>query len=103
MNNAVITPEFSLVDLIKSKGLSLQEVGLYIMFWGISDESLIFYNITDLAQLGNCGIDKVKGLIDKLIEKKLLIKFRINKKTCFYKILCPGENYENAKKEFSKC
>ena len=103
MNNAVITPEFSLVDLIKSKGLSFEEVGLYIVLWGISDDSLILYNITDLAKLGNCGTDKVNGIIKKLIDKKLVIKFRINQRSYFYKILRPDENYENAKMEFSKC
>ena len=102
MNNAVIMPEFSLIDLIKSKGLSLQEVGLYVILQAISDESLIFYNITDLAQLGNCGIDKVNGIINKLIDKKLLIKFRQTQRIYFYKILRPDENYEAAKMEFSR-
>ena len=77
MNNAAIMPEFSLIDLVKSKGLSLEEVGLYVMLWAISDKSLILYNITDLAKLGNCGIDKINGLM-------------------------PGEDYEAAKKEFSR-
>ena len=60
MNNANMSPEFSLIDdLLKTRGLSFEEVGLYFMLWAISDKSLILYNITDLAQLGNCGIDKV--------------------------------------------
>lgn len=99
MNNAVITPEFNLIELVKSKGLSLQEVGLYIMLWGISDKSL-FFNITDLAKLGNCGVDKINGLINRLIKKELLIKFRLTQRIYFFKILRPDENYENAKMEF---
>jgi hypothetical protein len=70
MNNAAIMPEFSLIDLVKSKGLSLEEVGLYVVLRVISDNSLILYNIKDLAKLGNCGTDKINGLINKLIEKK---------------------------------
>ena len=102
MNNAAnITLEFSLIkDLFLTGGLSFEEVGLYFMLWSISDKSLILYNITDLAKLGNCGFDKVKGLVDKLIQKKLLIKFYISQRVYFFKILFPGENYENAKKEF---
>lgn len=102
MNNANITPEFSLIDLIKSKGLSLEKVGLYIILWDISDKSYILYNITDLAKLGNCGTDKVKGLIKKLKEKKLLIEWRKNKSIYFFKVLMPCEDYEIAKKEFSR-
>lgn len=100
MNNAAITPKFSLIDLIKSKGLSLEEVGLYVMLCGISDKSLILYNITDLAKLGNCGIKKINGLINKLIKKKLLIKFRQTQRIYFFKVLMLGEDYEAAKKEF---
>ena len=100
-NKDNITLEFSLIkDLFLTGGLSFEEVGLYFMLWSISDKSLILYNITDLAKLGNCGVDKVKGLINKLIKKKLLIEFRKNKRIYFFKILPPDEDYENAKKEF---
>ena len=101
MNNADnITPEFNLIDdLLRTRELSFKEVGLYFMLWSISDKSLILYNITDLAKLGNCGIKKVKGLVNKLIEKRLLIKFCINQRVYFFKILFPGKDYENAKKE----
>ena len=99
-NTDNMTPEFNLIDLMKLKGLSFEEVGLYFMLWSISDKSLILYNITDLAKLGNCGVDKVKGLVDKLIQKKLLIKFYISQRIYIFKVLYPGEDYENAKKEF---
>lgn len=100
MNNANITLDFNIIELLKSKNLSLGELGLYVMLWAISDKSLILYNITDLAKLGNCGVDKIRALINKLIEKKLLIKIQINQRKYIYKILSPDENYENAKKEF---
>lgn len=106
MNNADnmifenMLPEFSFIDdLLRTKGLSFEELGLYIMLWAISDKSLILYNITELAKLGNCGVDKIKGLIDKLIEKKLLIKFQISQRIYFFKVIRPDENYETAKKE----
>ena len=104
MNNADnMTLEFSLInDLFLTGGLSLEENGLYFMLWSISDKSLILYNITDLAKLGNCGSDKMKGLIKKLIQKKLLIKFYISQRIYIFKILYPDENYEAAKKEFSR-
>jgi hypothetical protein len=102
MNNAAIMPEFVLIDLVKSKGLSLEEVGLYVVLRAISDNSLILYNITDLAKLGNCGTDKINGLINKLIDKKLLIKFRQTQRIYFFKVLMLGEDYEAAKKEFSR-
>lgn len=102
MNNANITLDFNIIELLKSKNLSLEELGLYVMLWVISDKSLILYNITDLAKLGNCGVDKIRALINKLIEKKLLIKIQINQRKYIYKILSPDENYETAKKEFLK-
>ena len=102
-NKDNITLEFSLInDLFLTGGLSLEENGLYFMLWSISDKSLILYNITDLAKLGNCGSDKMKGLIKKLIQKKLLIKFYISQRIYIFKILYPNENYEAAKKEFSR-
>ena len=102
MNNANITPDFDIIELLKSKKLSLDELGLYVMLWAISDKSLILHNITELAKLGNCGTDRIKGLIDKLIDKKLLIERRITQRIYFFKILSPGENYETAKMEFSR-
>ncbi|RZD14326.1 MAG: hypothetical protein EVJ47_06570 [Candidatus Acidulodesulfobacterium ferriphilum] len=102
MNNANITPDFDIIELLKSKKLSLDELGLYVMLWAISDKSLILHNITELAKLGNCGTDKVSGLIKKLIEKKLLIERRINQRIYFFKVIRPDENYETAKMEFLK-
>ena len=101
MNNADnITPEFSLIDdLLRVKKLSIKELGLYFLLWAISDKSLIWYNITDLARFGNCGVDKIKGLIDKLIQKKLLIKFYKTQRIYFFKVLRPDEDYEKAKRE----
>ena len=102
MNNANITLDFNIIDLLESKKLSLDELGLYVMLWAISDKSLIFYNITDLAKLGNCGVDRIRTLINKLIEKELLIEIKINQRKYIFKVLRPSENYENAKKGFLK-
>jgi DNA-binding MarR family transcriptional regulator len=93
--------DFSIIDnLLRTKGLSFKEVGLYFLLWSISDKSIILHSITELAKLGNCGTEKVKGLMDKLIEKKLLIKYRRTQQIYFFKVLLPDENYENAKREF---
>jgi hypothetical protein len=95
--------EFSLIDdLLRTKGLSFEELGLYFMLWVISDKSIIFHNITDLGKLGNCGPEKVKKIINELIEKKLLIKWRITQRIYFFKVLLPDEDDETAKKEFLK-
>ncbi|MCL4321998.1 MAG: hypothetical protein M1478_04525 [Deltaproteobacteria bacterium] len=95
--------DFTLIDnLLQTRRLSFEEVGLYFLLWAISDKSIIFHNITELAKLGNCGTDKLKGLMDKLIEKKLLIKYRRTQRIYFFKVLLPDENYENAKREFLK-
>ena len=100
MNNTNITLDFDIIELLKSKNLSLEELGLYGMLWAISDKSLILHNITELAKLGNCGTDKVSGLIKKLIEKKLLIEWRITQRIYFFRILSPDEDYNTAKMEF---
>jgi predicted transcriptional regulator len=100
MNNTNITPDFDIIELFKSKNLSLEELGLYVMLWAISDKSLILHNITDLSKLGNCGTDKIRALINKLIEKKLLVEFRKSQRIYFFKVLQPSENYETVKMEF---
>lgn len=108
MNNADMTfentpPDFSLIDdLLRLKKLSFEEVGLYFLLFGISNKSIVFDNITDLAKLANCGIDKLKGLLNKLIEKKLLLKYRKTKWIYFFKVLMPDEDYETVKKGFLK-
>ncbi len=102
MNNANITLDFNIIDLLESKKLSLDELGLYVMLWAISDKSLIFYNITDLAKLGNCGVDRIRTLINKLIEKELLIEYRQSQRIYFFRIVSLDEDYETAKMEFLK-
>ena len=100
INNTDVTLDFDILDLLESKKLSLDELGLYVMLRAISDKSLILHNITDLAKLGNCGTDKIRALINKLIEKKLLVEFRKSQRIYFFKVLQPSENYETVKMEF---
>ncbi len=100
MNNANITLDFDIIELLKNKNLILEELGLYIVLFVISDKSIVFNNITDLAKLGNCGTDRIKGLITKLIDKKLLIEYRQSQRIYFFKVLSPDEDYNTAKMEF---
>jgi hypothetical protein len=102
MNNANVTLDFDIIELLKNKNLILEELGLYIVLFVISDKSIVFSNITDLAKLCNCGTDRIKVLITKLIDKKLLIERRINQRIYFFKVIRPDEDYNTVKMEFSR-
>ncbi len=102
MNNTNITPDFDIIGLVKNKKLTYEEVGLFVVLFAISHKSLVLHNIIDLSKICNCGTNRIKGLIDKLIDKKLLIKSQINQRKYIYKIVSPDEDYNTVKMEFLK-
>lgn len=90
-------------DLIRSKSLSAEEIGLYYTFISLSDnDGFIFNTLRELCTYGKCGKDKMNRIINGLIEKKLLLKIRLNKKSIFFRVIFPDENYETVKNNFQK-
>lgn len=90
-------------DLIRSKSLSLEAMGLYLMlrsFGGISYPSIQY-----LCSLGKVGRDKLYRVMNELIEAKLLLKKQEHKTAgkfskTLYRILSLNDNYEEIYKEF---
>jgi hypothetical protein len=104
IGNKIKTP-FTWVenDLIRSKSLSAEEIGVYYTFISLSDnDGLIFNTLKELCTYGKCGKDKLNRIIDSLIKKKLLLKIRLNKKSNFFRVIFPDENYETVKNNFQK-
>jgi hypothetical protein len=90
-------------DLIRSKSLSLEAMGLYLMlrsFGGISYPSIQY-----LCSLGKVGRDKLYRVMNELIEGKLLLKKQEHKiagkfSKTLYRILSLNDNYKEIYKEF---
>ena len=90
-------------DLIRSKSLSYEAMGLYLTlrsFGGISYPSIDY-----LCNAGKAGRDKLHRLINELIEAKLLLKKQKKDKGLFsrtiYRILSLNDDYESIYKEFT--
>jgi hypothetical protein len=90
-------------DLIRSKSLSLEAMGLYLMlrsFGGISYPSIQY-----LCEHGKVGRNKLYRIMNELIEGKLLLKKQEHKNAgkfskTLYRILSLNDNYEEIYKEF---
>ncbi|RZD16694.1 MAG: hypothetical protein EVJ46_00180 [Candidatus Acididesulfobacter guangdongensis] len=90
-------------DLIRSKSLSLEVMGLYLLlrsFGGISYPSIQY-----LCEHGRVGRDKLYRVMNELIEAKLLLKKQQHKTAgkfskTLYRILSLNDNYEEIYKEF---
>ena len=102
--NKITTP-FTWVenDLIRSKSLSLEGIGLYMIlrsFGGVSYPSVDY-----LCSLGRTGRDKLFRIINELIQAKLLLRKQEHRtggkfSKTIYRIISPNDNYEKIYKEF---
>ncbi|MHB8231531.1 MAG: helix-turn-helix domain-containing protein [bacterium] len=90
-------------NLIRSKSLSLEAIGLYLIlrsFGGVSYPSIKY-----LCELGMVGRDKLYRTMNELIKAKLLLKKQHHETAgkfsrTIYRILSLNDNYEEIYKEF---
>ncbi len=89
-------------DLIRSKNISFQAMGLYLTLRSFGATS--YPSVDYLCALGKIGRDKLKKIINELIRAKLLLKKQTKEKNLFskteYQIISVNDNYEEIYKEF---
>ena len=89
-------------DLIRSKSLSAEEIGLYVILRSFGDN--IYPSVDYLANLAKMGRKKVYAVLKQLINAKLLIRKQTKKGKVFsnteYRILSFTDDYEEIYKEF---
>ena len=102
--NKITTP-FTWVenDLIKSKSLSLEAIGLYLILRSFGGTS--YPSVDYLCGLGKTGRDKLFRVINELIEAKLLLRKQGHNtggkfSKTIYRIISLNDNYEEVYKEF---
>ncbi|MCL4322596.1 MAG: helix-turn-helix domain-containing protein [Deltaproteobacteria bacterium] len=102
--NKISTP-FTWVEneLIRSKSLSLEAIGLYLILRSFGGTS--YPSIKYLCELGMVGRDKLYRTMNELIKTKLLLKKQQHKTAgkfsrTIYRILSLNDNYEEIYKEF---
>jgi hypothetical protein len=91
-------------DLIQSKFLSLEAMGLYLMLRSFGKTS--YPTIKDICKQGKVGSKKLYRIINELIKAKLLLKKQQRKNGKFhntlYRILSLDDNYEEIYKELNE-
>ena len=102
--NKITTP-FTWVenDLIRSKSLSLEAIGLYLILRSFGGTS--YPSVDYLCGLGKTGRDKLFRVINELIEAKLLLRKQGHNtggkfSKTIYRIISLNDNYEKIYKEF---
>ena len=90
-------------DLIRSKSLSLEAIGLYMILRSFGGTS--YPSVDYLCSLGRCGKDKLWRVVNELIQSKLLLRKQEHREggkfsKTFYRIASPNDNYEEIYKEF---
>ena len=101
--NKILTP-FTWVEneLLRSKSLSLEAIGLYMILRSFGGTS--YPSIEYLCSLGKVGRDKLHRIINELIETKLLLKKQKRQNGFFsrtiYRILSVSDDYKIIYKEF---
>ena len=99
-----ITAPFTWVenDLLRSKSLSLEAIGLYMILRSFGGTP--YPSIEYLCSLGKVGRDKLHRIINELIETKLLLKKQKRQNGSFsrtiYRILSVSDDYKIIYKEF---
>ena len=102
--NKILTP-FTWVEneLLRSKSLSLEAIGLYMILRSFGGTS--YPSIEYLCSLGKVGRDKLHRIINELIETKLLLKKQKRQNGFFsktiYRILSVSDDYKIIYKEFT--
>jgi len=106
IHNEIKTP-FTWVenDLIRSKKLSYEAMGLYLTFRSFG-HGIAWAGINYLSDMGNCGKDKLYRIIDELQAAKLIIRRQIKKENGLfsrveYRVLSPNDDYLSAVAEFT--
>ena len=100
-----ITAPFTWVEneLLRSKSLSLEAIGLYMILRSFGGTS--YPSIEYLCSLGKVGRDKLHRIINELIETKLLLKKQKRQNGFFsktiYRILSVSDDYKIIYKEFT--
>ncbi|MHB1546337.1 MAG: hypothetical protein ACYCSB_09445 [bacterium] len=102
-----IKPPFTWIenDLIRSKKLSYEAMGLYLTFRSFG-HGIAWAGISYLCDMGNCGKDKLYRIIDELLAAKLIIRRQIKKENGLfsrveYRVLSPNDDYLSAVAEFT--
>ncbi|MHB1697769.1 MAG: hypothetical protein ACYCSQ_06690 [bacterium] len=102
--NKISTP-FTWVEneLIRSKSLSFEAMGLYLTLRSFGGTS--YPSVNHLCELGRTGRDKLWRIINELIQAKLLLRKQEHKSAgkfsrTLYRILSLNDNYEEIHKEF---
>jgi hypothetical protein len=90
-------------DLIRSKSLSFEAMGLYLMLRSFGGTS--YPSVDYLCSLGRTGRDKLWRIINELIQAKLLLRKQEHMSggkfsRTLYRILSLNDNYEEIYKEF---
>ncbi len=102
--NKITTP-FTWVenDLIRSKSLSLEAIGLYLILRSFGGTS--YPSVNYLCSLGKTGRDRLWRIMNELIENKLLLRKQEHRtggkfSKTIYRIISLNDNYEEIYKEF---
>ena len=89
-------------DLIRSRSLSLEAIGLYMILRSFGGTS--YPSVDYLCSLGKVGRDKLHRIISELIRTKLLLKKQKRENGFFsrtiYRILSVNDDYKIIYKEF---
>ena len=102
--NKITTP-FTWVenDLLRSKSLSLEAIGLYMILRSFGGTS--YPSVNYLCSLGKTGRDRLWRIMNELIENKLLLRKQEHRtggkfSKTIYRIISLNDNYEEIYKEF---
>ena len=102
--NKIATP-FTWVenDLLRSKSLSLEAIGLYMILRSFGGTS--YPSVNYLCSLGKTGRDRLWRVMNELIENKLLLRKQEHRtggkfSKTIYRIISLNDNYEEIYKEF---
>ena len=102
--NKIATP-FTWVenDLIRSKSLSLEAIGLYLILRSFGGTS--YPSVNYLCSLGKTGRDRLWRIMNELIENKLPLRKQEHRtggkfSKTIYRIISLNDNYEEIYKEF---
>lgn len=102
--NKIATP-FTWVenDFLRSKSLSLEAIGLYMILRSFGGTS--YPSVNYLCSLGKTGRDRLWRIMNELIENKLLLRKQEHRtggkfSKTIYRIISLNDNYEEIYKEF---
>ncbi|MCL4498329.1 MAG: helix-turn-helix domain-containing protein [Deltaproteobacteria bacterium] len=100
-----ITAPFTWVEneLLRSKSLSLEAIGLYMILRSFGGTS--YPSVDYLCSLGKTGRDRLWRVMNELIENKLLLRKQEHRtggkfSKTIYRIISLNDNYEEVYKEF---